>query len=525
LIAFALDIKMNNNIIEKNHNDDDEAKVCCTMTRSRGKNVVIISLTSIWMLFSFMNFTTYNKSLRYYPQEQNKNNNDSNGIAAATIEEDKEQQQREQQQVLRKLKDTTTTNTNTLSSSLRFLSFGSSRTYGAGLKEDVRDKLSYPALLNGTNMAIAGSVPEYPAMCLFSMISSDRNEDQVYDVITIEFLRNHESGALIDLGMRLRSRYPHAVIIFINHWAPREYYYKPENNKTLQQFHRERMTQRDDEDIFQVDVLDGTNEEDWLYVPYNSTIVQRAAQKCGGFVFEFPSKDILDSLRTYGYMYLSDMTHFSIMGHAYIRDQIINLLRSIQYNSSQSALGPWESKDYCDLWYKTGTLKNDNLRANNMEMKSFQLYENNNNNNNPSNTKYALEVNPNGGNTTTTPSSIELYNPWGTEAYLYLSYMAMGPNRMYPNALAQVFSSDSPNGTTPTASWIVRTQVPSYTSELLPPLHITMHWRIGPVNPGNSTLYLRILNNDNAVSYPNLRVVGIILSPHQYYVQRVSANF
>ena len=77
---------------------------------------------------------------------------------------------------LRKLQETET------HSRLRAVTFGSSRTWGAAIKD--RENLSFAGLMGAKNLAIRASGPEYPALCTYSMIG----DNDIYDVIVIEYM-------------------------------------------------------------------------------------------------------------------------------------------------------------------------------------------------------------------------------------------------------------------------------------------------------------------------------------------------
>jgi hypothetical protein len=77
---------------------------------------------------------------------------------------------------LRKLQETET------HSRFRSVTFGSSRTWGAAIKD--RENLSFAGLMGAKNLAIRASGPEYPALCTYSMIG----DNDIYDVIVIEYM-------------------------------------------------------------------------------------------------------------------------------------------------------------------------------------------------------------------------------------------------------------------------------------------------------------------------------------------------
>jgi len=393
-------------------------------------------------------------------------------------------------------------NTNWTWNNLKFITFGGSRSYGVGLTNPADS--SFSALLNNANnKAIRNSTPEYSAMCLYSMVG----EYHLYDVIVVEFLREHATGAMMDLGLRLRYRFPHAILIFLDYWYPDEFYYKPEGDKSFGQFYEERRMPS--YDVFQPEVLDGTDEEDWGYQAYNRAVLQEAADHSNAFVLEFPEPNNkkIDSLKQYGTLYLNDMRHFNEVGHAFVRDKIVELLASLNYDSSRSRVGEFESKDHCELWYETGSMSNF---QSNMEMIQFKP-------NNQGNTKYALEVKPGENESSGTRNAIDIFNPWGEdEAYLYVSYMATADQNYYPNALAEIMNSHSET----TASYILNTTIPNGGDT-----EIVTNYKIGPVDPGNSVVHLRILEDTTSLTeHYGVYIVGLMLTSHQYH-ERIAADF
>ncbi len=104
----------------------------------------------------------------------------------------------------------------TLKRRLLVLSFGSSQTWGAGLK-DPRSQ-AYPFLLGEpgghvVNVALRATGADYPSVCLQSMIP--HSDWMNFDVITLEF---HPCGdnSFEFLLKRLRDRYPDVIIIFVH---------------------------------------------------------------------------------------------------------------------------------------------------------------------------------------------------------------------------------------------------------------------------------------------------------------------
>jgi len=383
---------------------------------------------------------------------------------------------------------------------LRFVTFGGSRTCGVGLPEDIREDATFSGLLNhADNKSVCGSsMPEYPALCLHSLIG----EDSIYDVIVLEFLRADKDGAMFDLTRHLRTRFPHAIIIYLDYWFPNEFSYIPEDNKSFRQYYEEHRDPSNDD--FQTEVLDGTNEEDWAHQFYDRGVLQEAADEFNAFVLAFPEVEShpIETVQQFGTLFGNDMEHFNRRGHAWIRDKIIELLSSLNYDNSRSITNPFPSMDYCEIFYTNGQCT---LRTN-MTIKPFQVEG--------AGKKYALEVR-------TGQDTIDIYNTFGQDtAYLYLSFMATGPEAHYtPKTLVQVFDKDGH----PTANYVIDSQVQLH--DVDEHVEVVVNYKIGPVSPGESTVRFTFLDTEEKQqpeSSGMLRIVGLILSQNQFSEQVIS---
>jgi hypothetical protein len=229
------------------------------------------------------------------------------------------------------------------------------------------------------------------------------------------------SDALNVLGERLRHRFPDATIIFVAYWAPRQYVYMPKQ-QTLTVFYREQKKRPSDT---VESMLDKTNAQDWEYHPYDHKVIEEAARRVGGFILDLPMyEDPIETLKKFTPLYVDDMTHFSEEGHRYVRDQIYELLTRINAKPSDRVVN-WESLDICTSWFETGKVGLNTT----MEMVEFKDH------------KFALEAKP-----VTHDNIIELENPNEQKAYLYASYMATGPDQIYPNALLRIKQNGEETG-------------------------------------------------------------------------------
>lgn len=353
-------------------------------------------------------------------------------------------------------------------SNLRFLAFGTSRAWGAGLKNRYE---AYPFLLseNTTNLAIRAAGCEYPSLCTLSMV-----KDDVYDVILIEY--NHvaeEKEYYQRLATKLRRRFPNATMIFLYAWSPFQYVNDQGKNPfdARLQLYPTRTEMRQ---------MRRRLDEMWKAIASNSTwslkedsrnrdIIHDTANKVGGHVWELPKlEDATKNLETYGPLFLPDCTHYSTEGHVLIQQGIISILQQIQ-PTRDDTLGPWDSWDRCDSWFASG---NTSLKTD-MKMVEF------------SSQKFALEA----------PGFVEFQVD--RPVMLSINYMAGGPEQIYP--LTQIRVGYHMVELKP----LVQTHAQEKKA-----IHIVQTVAIGVVEPGTMKLELLPLEeNQNP-----FRIVGVVIT-------------
>jgi len=358
----------------------------------------------------------------------------------------------------------------------RMVAFGSSRTYGSNI--DFPERKAYPALLGAKNLGIRASGPAYPAMCTYSMLGGT----EVYDVFILEFVRDVKSGALGILIDRLRQRFPKSTIILLDIWAPRQYYYIP-GNVPLDDWARSKgLGNRESWDKI-IGMLSETKSEDWNFIPGDRQLLEEVGGRVGAHIIDLEViKDPLESMRKYGPLYTSDMTHFSEAGHMWVRDRIVAFLAEIGAKRSDF-LRSWYSKDYCSSWYQTGILPN--YLETNMELVEF------------SHKKFALEARD-------MDAKIKVNNAWRRSLSLYVSFMATGPHKIYPDVHVWVNHQNKSTGNKELSSlWKDTPHGLRF--------HVVTHERIGTMRTDNSTIHF-FPKSVRPKEY--FRVVGIILTAH-----------
>ena len=117
---------------------------------------------------------------------------------------------------------------------IHYLTFGSSSTWGEGLEEPQQQ--AYPYLLSDTvhNAAARVGGLSLSAICTQSIVDGNGNQYTnngiIYDVIVIEF-QHSDAESVIHLAMRLRQRFPVAMLVFVRVWTPAsDIVYKAEDN-------------------------------------------------------------------------------------------------------------------------------------------------------------------------------------------------------------------------------------------------------------------------------------------------------
>ena len=345
---------------------------------------------------------------------------------------------------------------------LKFLFFGTSRTYGQLLHDRLNE--AYPFLLSphATNLAIPGSTPTFPCMCAESMIKEaataaassasggaaesteqqqhvdtkdNNNNDIAFDVIVVEFDRPFfdETAWLVH---RLRERYPDAHIIVMEFWLLSYTYHKPTGRylpKWAQEegfsthgngvmtdkrlTHYLKTTTELSEWSLQTDKFQYSPEEVQVFRNYNAVVLPIPI-----------STNARHAAQGNGPLFFNDMHHYSVAGHEHIRNAILQELRDANFRTEPKPMSvvPWTSPDSCTSWFRTGQVPLPH--SNDFVVREFKQ------------DKYALELHKSDGTSTT--SWIEVDNTLGEDADLYVERMVTSPDCMYPKMVIQVTGTD-----------------------------------------------------------------------------------
>ena len=359
-------------------------------------------------------------------------------------------------------------------SKLRYLTLEASATWGATLPDRTT---GYPYQLspNVTNLAIRASGPNYPSICLQSMIG-----DAIYDVIVLEFLMGCGEG-LDKLSMRLRQRFPEAIIILNIMWVPLLIAGKDTKGEDTS-FYSVYQKYR----TMSPDIIKNEFTEIDLNRPVMTHLLnyhEKIKNDIDAYYFgmeeittpEWKNKDwIADRLSLY-----NDPPHYSQKGHDFIANGIKDLLRKLQPKPSNN-LGTFGEGDSCHMWYSSGKVTVDYSPKEEIKLNEFAPV------------KYALEIPSQGG-------EFVINNPFSSERNLMMSYMSTGPDHtMYPDAEITI------NG-----AFDKQVKIHPLATDYKHKVHISKTTNLGKIPPGDNNVHIKPLEmNDELVSFP-FRVVAL----------------
>ena len=200
-------------------------------------------------------------------------------------------------------------------------------------------------------MAIRAAGASYPALCLKSMV--DKKNTGAYDVIVLEFFtRMHEFDALQTLALKIRKRYPDAILVFLRTWHTKgmigssfnpqasgrqnDFEAIPSQNFPLQSRHFEER--------FLASLQRGT-QFDWN--PYHAQREKefyRIVDAVGGHTVSLPRPSRAEDFLQYKKFFASDWLHLSNEAHMNVAKQIEDLVESVGIKQNPQ-LGDWDETD------------------------------------------------------------------------------------------------------------------------------------------------------------------------------------
>jgi hypothetical protein len=437
----------------------------------------------------------------------------------------------------RQLADVSESGAESSQSKQRYLSFGSSVTWGIGLKEPTSQ--AYPYLLDGQAVSVAlptgNTYSDLAAACTQTLVGDDDWNTSPH-VITVEYASTLTESHEI-LLQRLRRRFPAAVLVLVQLIPPATQMLlitvdststsnstgttagNYENDNATQTLQEWWSTQRSNTTL-QVGVDPSSYESEWAPVELAHSMMQAAEQTSEGggtrmwivsplaatvesrivellkadplllhYALPIPRDLTTDVEQLFEFLSLfsSDATVLSRQGHERVAHDVRTLVESSSLvrtttapNSSHgdirtaAAAGSWGSGDDCHIWYATG---NYNLESTGQPVNLPLEVEEGLLETGPH--KHALEFTrkaPIGAGGDGTVNLLTIHNPFSTDRMLSLTYLTDADSMSYPKTR------------------IVLNGVPTV---LLYPFHDDSEMRhlartsgVGYVPPGTSTVQL-----------------------------------
>jgi hypothetical protein len=304
----------------------------------------------------------------------------------------------------------------TTSNELRYLTFGSSITWGVGLEEPTVS--AYPYLLSplvhnagmkNNNNDINGSSNNSNGAVLAAACTQSIVQDGVYDVVVLEYSIVDE--AVVLLAQRLRRRFPHATLILLR--------LQGDASAILSTTSRQQLPAGLD-----AHVLDLTS------LPSSLTHFQSNTNSDSSSSLQPEGDDVALSLSS---------------AHADVARAIRALVESLHVtrhvDDDDHVLGDWNNVggggDYCNLWYDNGAFMetSSTRRLRPVEFTPLHPQQETESTSSSSWTslffqddedihKHALELDTSSSSSSSgSTSSIRIQNPFSTPRMLYLSYL------------------------------------------------------------------------------------------------------
>ena len=286
---------------------------------------------------------------------------------------------------------------------LRYLTFGTSLTWGSTLKDRYQ---AFPYLLspNTKNVAMRASDSTYPSMCTQSMVGDD-----IYDVIIIEYDRRRFEYT-VNLSRRLRQRFPDATIILTKMWNLQDILVALKDDKSSKKL-RDYLSQSGkpalSDDALNY-VLHLNPQMTWeKNINIREKYYKQAEEEYGVKIYDWPTQGVLGSIVKSRFNFFEDYVHFNEYGHRAVAKEISTIVAEAKAKRSDK-VGSWGEGDVCYSWFHDGEVVNHENKLmrfnNNIVMNHF------------TSGKYALEF-------TKDRSIFHVNNPFSGSRNLYLTYM------------------------------------------------------------------------------------------------------
>lgn len=311
---------------------------------------------------------------------------------------------------------------------IKYVSFGSSHTWGATLKnrdeETYVKQLAKPYFENGVNHGIRSSGPNYPANCLYSLIGEEH-----FDVIVLEFYMHAYEG-LMELAVRLRQRFPDAVMVFVHHWMPLQIVnegIRNERNRpvNLDEYRNNMGFGSDFIHNPEFHELIKTTPDQWRFNKIYDGIEKlskEVANAVNGYIVKTPLNDKRDGdggWVHFGDQLLStDSFHPSPKAHAFIANQVRDIVDRVGVPKNPR-VEPFAQKDQCYNWLMDGNIDPSISYGSGFKLKKM-----------PNTQKYSLEFQndvPLEGN-----NYITVNNGSDDTMDMFVGYLTTSPEQKYP---------------------------------------------------------------------------------------------
>jgi hypothetical protein len=384
--------------------------------------------------------------------------------------------------------------------SIRYLTFGSSSTWGEGLEHP--HEQAYPWQLSPQVHNVAARVGgiSLSAICTQSIVG-----EGVYDVIVLEFSDTDVDG-VIQLAARIRQRFPLAQMIFVRLWSPVTHVVYDGTTPLLDWWSKLNQQQQQPENKedsllqsypFQSALLNSDSNK-WSFANYylEAARIDQVIEQVQGYLYQLPFPDasllpipiILTSSPGMALFQDANPRLLSPQGHAKVAEGILRLVRQAPPLTSlngRNQVGSWGSGDDCSLWYGTGdysTLRS-RRRASLVDFsKGTDGFH-----------KHAVEISRRGG-------SLDVDNSFPETRMLYLTYMTAASPQEKKNAVREYPRT--------------KVTVGGKASLLIDPVHddadndrhLTRTTAVGLVPPGRTVIKLDSLDPDSTSRF---RLVGL----------------
>jgi len=349
---------------------------------------------------------------------------------------------------------------------LNILAFGTSQTWGHGLTDR---RLAYPFLISPDathvdNLALPATAADHPSLCLESMIPDAENKN--YDLIMFEYPSNQSDGVRL-LLLRLRERWPKAIIMFVHVWHFVGRARVPENGQLLtpgqKGFDETLPWEWKEGDTFSISTNPSRDcPREYCYLGEMMDLLKEV----DGVAY------LMDPITTPQEVlkqkwFAEDWHHLTQEGHKNVAVGVANMLRDDkdlweQAFSNDKPLGSWSMGDQCYNWYFSGEI---NVEYTGAEFNCEQ---------NRYNMACSLEIDPTNGGTVTFESDFDRIVP------VAIGYITKGFPDTFPTAMVQL-NDDEPMRVNPDFDRTTRIQAKSISK-------VTSYIQIGSAQPGRNII-------------------------------------